>query len=72
MLNRRGHSGMILRVIPHFSIMGNVHDTVLMVDKMRQSFPDNFIGLVGISAGSGQVVSYIGREGNGVMVNAAA
>ena len=62
---------MTLRVIPHFSIMGNVDDTVIMVDKMRQRFPSNFVGLAGISAGSGQVVSYIGREGDEVKVNAA-
>ena len=71
-LNRRGHSGMPLRTVPHFSIMGNVDDTVLLVNQMRQRYPDNFIGLAGISAGSGQVVSYIGREGKNVMVNAAA
>jgi len=71
-LNRRGHSGMPLRVIPHFSIVGNVDDSVLLVDQMRQRFPTNFIGLAGISAGSGQVVSYIGREGHKVKVNAAA
>ena len=71
-LNRRGHSGMPLRVVPHFSIMGNVDDTVLLVNQMRQRYPENFIGLAGISAGSGQVVSYIGREGSNVSVNAAA
>ena len=37
-LNRRGHSGMPLRV-PYFSIMGNVDDTVLLVNQMRQSMP---------------------------------
>merc|ERR1719419_215544 len=71
-LNRRGHSGMPLRVIPHFSIMGNVDDTVIMVNRIRQKFPNNFIGLAGLSAGSGQVVSYIGREGSAVKANAAA
>ena len=70
-LNRRGHSGMTLKVVPHFSVMGNVDDTVLMVDRMRKHYPNNFIGLAGISAGSGQVVSYIGREGGQVRVNAA-
>ena len=70
-LNRRGHSGMALKVVPHFSIMGNVDDTVLMVDAMRKRHPENFIGLAGISAGSGQVVSYIGREGNAVKIDAA-
>jgi len=71
-LNRRGHSGMPLRVIPHFSIMGNVDDTVVMVSRIREKFPHNFIGLAGLSAGSGQVVSYIGREGEAVKANAAA
>ena len=70
-LNRRGHSGMALRVIPHFSIMGNVDDTVLMVDRIRKNFPNNFVGLAGVSAGSGQVVSYIGREGDKAKINAA-
>ena len=71
-LNRRGHSGMTLKIVPHFSVMGNVDDTVLMVDRMRKHYPNNFIGLAGISAGSGQVVSYIGREGDQVKVDAAA
>jgi len=43
-----------------------------LVNQMRQKYPDNFIGLAGISAGSGQVVSYIGKEGSNVQVNAAA
>ena len=43
-----------------------------VVNQMRQKYPDNFIGLAGISAGSGQVVSYIGKEGSNVHVNAAA
>lgn len=72
-LNRRGHSGMPIRVVPNaFSIMGNVDDTVIMVKKMRIRFPNNFIGLAGVSAGSGQLVSYIGREGDQVLINGAA
>lgn len=63
---------MPLRVIPHFSIMGNIDDTVIMVDKIREKYPDNFVGLAGISAGSGQVVSYIGREGDKAKINVAA
>jgi len=70
-LNRRGHSGMPLRV-PHFSLLGNIDDTVAMVDTIRQQYPDSFIALAGISAGSGQVVSYIGREGDRTAVGAAA
>ena len=71
-LNRRGHSGMTLRVVPHFSIAGNVEDTALMIDTIRQHFPKNFIGLAGLSAGSMQLVSYIGKEGEKVMADAAA
>ena len=48
---------MPLRVIPHFSIMGNVDDTVIMVNRIREKFPHQFIGLAGLSAGSGQVLS---------------
>ena len=51
--------------------MGNVDDTVLMVDRIRKHFPNNFIALAGVSAGSGQVVSYIGREGDKAKINAA-
>ena len=58
--------------VPSFSILGNVDDTVAMVADIRQSHPDSFIALAGISAGSGQVVSYIGREGSGTPVGAAA
>jgi len=70
-LNRRGHSGMPLRV-PNFSLLGNVDDTVAMVDCIRKAHTESFIALAGISAGSGQVVSYIGREGKSVPVGAAA
>ena len=71
-LNRRGHSSMPLRSPPYFCILGNINDTVAMVEKMRQRYPNNFIALAGQSAGSGQVVSYIGREGDRVLINAAA
>ena len=70
-LNRRGHSGMPLRV-PSFSILGNVDDTVAMVENIRENHPNSFIALAGISAGSGQVVSYIGREGSKTPIGAAA
>lgn len=70
-LNRRGHSGMPLRV-PKFCLLGNVDDTVAMVDRIRKEQPQSFIALAGISAGSGQVVSYIGREGRSVPIGAAA
>ena len=71
-LNRRGHSGMTLKVVPHFSILGNVDDTALMVDQIRRHYPNNFIGLAGLSAGSGQVGLYIGKQQDKVKINAAA
>jgi len=70
-LNRRGHSGMPLRV-PSFSILGNIDDTVAMVENIKDNHPDSFMALAGISAGSGQVVSYIGREGRKTPIGAAA
>jgi len=70
-LNRRGHSGMLLRV-PSFSIMGNVDDTVAMVDHVKALHPKSFLALAGLSAGSGVVVNYIGREGSEVACDAAA
>ena len=43
-----------------------------MVENIRENHPDSFIALAGISAGSGQVVSYIGREGSKTPIGAAA
>ena len=71
-LNRRGHSGMPLRVIPNFNIIGHIDDSVVMVNYIRDIYKNNFIALAGISAGSGQLVSYIGREGANAKINAAA
>lgn len=70
-LNRRGHSGMPLRV-PFFSLLGNTDDTVAMVDFVKATHPNSFIALAGLSAGSGVVINYIGREGNAAACDAAA
>ena len=43
-----------------------------MVRDIHTNHPDSFIALAGISAGSGQVVSYIGREGGKTPIGAAA
>ena len=43
-----------------------------MVEDIHTNHPDSFIALAGISAGSGQVVSYIGREGGKTPIGAAA
>lgn len=70
-LNRRGHSGMPLRV-PCFSLLGNVDDTIAMVDRIKACHPTSFIALAGVSAGSGAVVTYIGHQGDSTLINAAA
>jgi len=69
-MNRRGHSGMSLTT-PNFCIMGKVDDTVAMVSHIRERYPGCFLGLAGVSAGSGQVVSFIGREGENANIDAA-
>ncbi len=69
-LNRRGHEHLLTS--SHFNLMGDVDDTVAMVNFARKQFPNTkFIGGVGISAGSGQIVSYIGRESERVGISAA-
>jgi uncharacterized protein len=69
-LNRRGHEYPLTSSC--FNLMGDVDDTVAMVNFVRKQFPKSkFIGGVGISAGSGQIVSYIGRESERVGISAA-
>lgn len=69
-LNRRGHEEILTS--PNFNLMGDVDDTVAMIEKVKELFPESkFLSAVGISAGSGQVVSYIGREAENVGISAA-
>jgi len=69
-LNRRGHDHPLTS--PNFNLMGDVDDTVAMIDHIKTMYPDSkFMSAVGISAGSGQVVSYIGREAHNVGISAA-
>ena len=49
-------------------LVGNVDDTEIMVEHIKRKFPNNFIGLAGFSAGSAQVISYIGQKGEKVKV----
>ena len=62
---------MKINVLPGINILGNVDDTALMVDQMRRKFPNNFIGLVGLSAGATPLIGYIGRGKNKYKINAA-
>ena len=63
---------MKIKVIPGIDFMGNVDDTALMVDQIRQKFPKNFIGLAGLSMGSAQLVTYIGKGSNRGKIDVAA
>ncbi len=69
-LNRRGHDHPLTS--PRFNLMGDVDDTVAMIKKVKSIYKkSSFLAAIGISAGSGQVVSYIGREGSNVDISAA-
>ena len=70
-MNRRGHSGMAL-LTPNFSLIGNTQDSLAMVNEIKRSYPAAYIGLAGISAGSGQIVSFIGDQGAALGPNVAA
>jgi predicted alpha/beta-fold hydrolase len=70
-LIRRGHGSLPLTT-PRFNIMGDVDDTKLMVERLHAQLPaGTYLSMAGISAGSGQCVSYIGREGAGTPVRSA-
>jgi len=58
-LNRRGLSSKL--ETPRFNVMGDQHDTVLQVAHIKKRFQDScFVGLIGLSGGSGLLVNYLG------------
>ena len=60
-LNRRGHAGLHL-TSPSFNVMGESSDTAAQVESVRKKFPDSsYLAMVGISAGSGLLVTYLGK-----------
>ena len=62
MFNRRGHAGVGL-TSPRFNVVGDQEDTRVMVDRVRARHPaSNYIAIVGISAGCGLLMSYLGSE----------
>lgn len=68
---RRGHGKAELSS-PSFNLLGDVGDVELQLDAVRRAFPRaSFLGMVGISAGSGLLISYLGRVGAGTPVGAA-
>jgi predicted alpha/beta-fold hydrolase len=61
-LLRRGHAGP-LQGAPRFNVLGDVDDASLQVQAVRAAFPSaSFVGLIGVSAGSGLLVSYCGQS----------
>lgn len=59
--NRRGHSQPL--ATPSFNLMGNLEDTRIQVAAVQKRYPGAFLSMVGISAGSGLIVSYLGACG---------
>jgi len=52
--------------------MGDSEDTKLMVEHVMAKYPHtSYLGMVGISAGSGLLVTYLGKEGDSSPVQAA-
>jgi len=68
---RRGHSHRRLSS-PTFNLMGAVEDVNVQLATVQAAYPDAaFLGMVGISAGSAQLISYLGRAGHASPVGAA-
>jgi len=69
--NRRGHGGIDL-TSPSFNCMGDAEDTVAQVQMVTARYPAaDYLAMVGISAGSGLVINYLGKEGDRTPVRAA-
>jgi len=69
--NRRGHGGEHLRT-GSFNVIGDVSDTSLQAAGVKAAFPSAYIAMVGISAGAGLLVTYLGKVGEDTPVMAAA
>jgi len=70
--NRRGHAGIPL-TSPSFNVMGEPSDTAAQVAAVVARHPEaSYLAMVGISAGSGLLVTYLGKEGEHTPVQAAA
>eukprot|EP00092_Neocalanus_flemingeri_P027679 GFUD01030044.1.p1 GENE.GFUD01030044.1~~GFUD01030044.1.p1 ORF type:complete len:608 (+),score=112.93 GFUD01030044.1:51-1826(+) len=69
--NRRGH-GRVSLTTPNFNVMGDVADTKAQVDFVIAKYSSaSYVAMVGISAGSGLLVTYLGKEGDNTPVRAA-
>ena len=69
-LNRRGHAGLNL-TSPHFNIVGCPEDTKAGVKVVSERYPGTFLALVGVSAGCGSLMSYLGSQADSTPVSVA-
>ena len=69
--NRRGHAGVSL-TSPCFNVMGDASDTKAQVDFVKEKYPTSYLAMVGISAGSGLLFTYMGKMGGETPVRTAA
>jgi len=61
-VNRRGHRGRLTQ--PNFNFFGNTSDVRYIVEEcVRASRPNARVVMLGISAGSGNIASYMGEQG---------
>jgi len=61
-LNRRGHGALPLTA-PRFNTMGSTADLRVQLDAVRRRRPSSPLYVVGLSAGSGLLVRWLGEEG---------
>jgi len=69
--NRRAHAGISL-TSPTFNVMGDAGDTKAQVAFVKEKYPDSYLAMVGISAGSGLLLTYLGKEAHNTPVQVAA
>ena len=68
---RRGHAAGKLSS-PSFNLLGAVDDVEQQLAAVRRAYPAaSFLGMVGVSAGSGLLISYLGRAGKATPIGAA-
>lgn len=68
---RRGHGDRLHA--PSFDILGTIGDVQLQLAAVQEQFPKSkFLTMMGISAGSGQLLSYLGRAGDSTPIRAAS
>ena len=67
---RRGHGGPLHA--PTFNLLGAVDDVAMQLESVRCTYPHApFLAMVGVSAGSAQLISYLGQAGPSTPIGAA-